>query len=282
MTLVSIKQELVKAQQGQYAVPLFDVFESQAMDGLMEALTAKRAPTIVGIYSPFAEKPTIRALTAYIRARAEETDIPVSIMLDHGASPELCLQVITYGFTDVMYDGSKLPIEDNIRNTKMVVERAHDLGVAVEAELGHVGMGDQYELLGGKGVGFTDPAAVEYFVEKTGVDMLAIAFGNAHGFYSGEPRLDLELVAEIRRRVPVPLVMHGGTGLSDEQFFQAVAAGISKINFATSIINSAGENMRKIAAQPGAGMFDILTGIPAAYCEWASHLFDVFGTSSRA
>jgi ketose-bisphosphate aldolase len=282
MTLVSIKQELVKAQQGQYAVPLFDVFESQAMDGLMEALTAKRAPTIVGIYSPFAEKPTIRALTAYIRARAEETDIPVSIMLDHGASPELCLQVITYGFTDVMYDGSKLPIEDNIRNTKMVVERAHDLGVAVEAELGHVGMGDQYKLLGGKGVGFTDPAAVEYFVEKTGVDMLAIAFGNAHGFYSGEPRLDLELVAEIRRRVPVPLVMHGGTGLSDEQFFQAVAAGISKINFATSIINSAGENMRKIAAQPGAGMFDILTGIPAAYCEWASHLFDVFGTSSRA
>jgi fructose-bisphosphate aldolase class II len=282
MALVSIEQELVKAQAGKYAVPLFDVFDTQGMDGLMEAMTARRAPTIIGIYSAFAERPTCRALTAYIRSRAEETEIPISIMLDHGASPELCFQVISYGFTDVMYDGSKLPLEENIANTRRVIERAHDLGVAVEAELGHVGMGSQYDQFGGMGLGFTDPGAVENFVEQTGVDFLAIAFGNAHGFYKGEPHLNLELLNEVRRRVPIPLVMHGGTGLSDEQFRSVIEAGISKINFATSIIVSAGEKMRQIASEPKSSMFDMLGGISSAYCEWSTHLYDVFGASNRA
>ena len=132
------------------------------------------------------------------------------------------------------------------------------VGVAVEAELGHVGFGDQYESEGGKGIGFTDPANVQRFVEATGVDFLAIAFGNAHGLYKGEPHLDLDLVAEIRRRVDLPLVMHGGTGLSDEQFRGAIAAGISKINFATSIVNASAENMRQAAARPEA-TFSIFT-----------------------
>ncbi len=281
MSLVSIKQELIKAQTGKYAVPLFVTFDTQGIDGVMQAMTARRAPTIVGIYTAMAERPNCRAFTAYIRARAEETDIPLSIMLDHGASPELCFQVISYGFTDVMYDGSHLPIEENIANTRRVIERAHDQGVAVEAELGHVGMGSQYDQFGGLGLGFTDPGAVEYFVEQTGVDLLAIAFGNAHGFYKGEPHLNLELLAEIRRRVSIPLVMHGGTGISDEQFRSAIKAGISKINFGTKIIVNAGENMKEIASQPKASVFEMLSGISNAYCEWATHLYDVFGTSNQ-
>ena len=136
------------------------------------------------------------------------------------------------------------PLEENIANTRRVVAAAHAAGVGVEAELGHVGMGDQYDSEGRRGIGFTDPANVERFVEQTGVDFLAIAFGTAHGFYNGEPHLDLDLLSEIRRRVDVPLVMHGGTGLSDEQFRAAIAAGINKINFATSIMNSAADNMR--------------------------------------
>lgn len=281
MTLVSIKNELAKARRERYAVPLFDVYEMQGMEGLMDALTERRAPTIVGIYSPTAALPNCRAFAAYVRCRAEETDVPVSLMLDHGASVEQCLQVLPYGFTDVMYDGSKLPLDENIAQTRRVVQAAHDAGVGVEAELGHVGMGDQYDSLGGRHIGFTDPAEVERFVEETGVDFLAIAFGNAHGPYKGEPHLDLELVAEIRRRVDVPLVMHGGTGLSDEQFHGAIAAGISKINFATSIVNAAADNMRA-AAKPGASMFDIHAGIRAAYAQWCSRLFEVFGTVGRA
>jgi fructose-bisphosphate aldolase class II len=281
MTLVSIKNELTKARAARYAVPLFDVFEMQGMEGVMDALTEKRAPTIIGIYSPYAALPNCRALAAYVRCRAEDTDVPVSLMLDHGASVEQCLEVLSYGFTDVMYDGSKLPFEENIANTKRVVAAAHAAGVGVEAELGQVGMGDQYDSLGGQRIGFTDPECVGHFVEQTGVDFLAIAFGNAHGLYKGEPRLDLDLVAEIRRRVDVPLVMHGGTGLSDEQFRAAIAAGISKINFATSIMNTAADNMRLAAAGPQATMFDISAGIRAAYSQWCSDLYEVFGAAGR-
>jgi len=281
MPIVSIKNELTRAQHDHYAVPLFDVFEMQGMEGLMEALAEKRAPTIVGIYSPYAALPNCRALAAYVRCRAETTDVPVSLMLDHGASVEQCLEVLDYGFTDVMYDGSSLPLNENIANTRRVVQAAHAVGVAVEAELGHVGFGDQYESQGGKGLGFTDPDNVEHFVEATGVDFLAIAFGNAHGLYKGEPHLDLELVAEIRRRVDLPLVMHGGTGLSDEQFRGAIAAGISKINFATSIMNAAAENMRQAAAKPESSMFDIYAGIQQAYTQWCSRMYDTFGTAGR-
>ena len=281
MTIVSIKNELTRAQQGHYAVPLFDVFEMQGMEGLMEALTEKRAPTIVGIYSPYAALPNCRAFAAYVRCRAEATDVPISLMLDHGASVEQCLEVLDYGFTDVMYDGSSLLLNENIANTRRVVQAAHAVGVAVEAELGHVGFGDQYESQGAKGLGFTDPAAVEHFVEATGVDFLAIAFGNAHGLYKGVPALNLELVAEIRRRVDLPLVMHGGTGLSDEQFRGAIAAGISKINFATNIMNASADNMRLAAARPEASMFDIYAGIQQAYTQWCSRLFETFGTAKR-
>jgi fructose-bisphosphate aldolase, class II len=281
MTLVSIKNELTKASVGHYAIPLFDVFEMQGMEGVMDALIEKNAPTIIGIYSPYAALPNCPALAAYIRCRVENIHIPVSLMLDHGSSVEQCLEMLSYGFTDVMYDGSKLPLEENITNTKRVVESAHALGVSVEAELGHVGMGDQYDSLGGRRLGFTDPEDVEYFVKKTGVDFLAIAFGNAHGLYKGEPHLDLGLVAEIRRRVGVPLVMHGGTGLTDEQFRGAIAAGISKINFATSIMNTAADNMRKAASKPEASMFDIYEGIRSAYSHWCGNLYETFGTARR-
>ncbi len=282
MTITPIKTELAKALQERYAIPLFDVFEMQGMEGVMDALAEKRAPTIIGIYSPYAALPNCRSLAAYVRCRANDTDVPISLMLDHGSSVEQCLEVLAYGFTDVMYDGSSLPLEENIANTRRVVAAAHAAGAGVEAELGHVGMGDQYDLLGGQRIGFTDPENVAHFVEATGVDFLAIAFGNAHGLYKGEPHLDLDLVAEIRRRVDVPLVMHGGTGLSDEQFRSAIAAGINKINFATSIMNSAADNMRMAAAKPEASMFDIHAGIRAAYSHWCGHLYETFGTARRA
>jgi fructose/tagatose bisphosphate aldolase len=122
---------------------------------------------------------------------------------------------------------------------------------------------------------------MEHFIEETSVDFLAIAFGNAHGLYKGEPHLDLDLVAEIRRRVDAPLVMHGGTGLFDEQFHAAIAAGICKINFATSIMNTAADNMRLAAAKPDASMFDIYAGVRAAYSQWCGRLYEIFDAAGR-
>jgi len=282
MTLVSIKNELIKARQAGYAVPLYDVFDMQGIEGVMDALVAKRAPTILAIYSPFAEKPFARAMAAYIRCRAEDTDVPISLMLDHGSSVELCERMLDYGFSDVMYDGSSLPIEENIANTLKVVAAAHAHGAAAEAELGHVGQGDDYDSYGGQRVGFTDPESAEYFVKQTGVDFLALAFGNAHGFYKGEPHLDLDLLAAVRQRVSVPLVMHGGTGISDDQFRAAIAGGISKINFATAIMNGAVENMRQATRSDKVALFEVTEGIRVSYREWCSRLYDVFGTTGKA
>ncbi len=282
MTLVSIKNDLIKAREGHYAVPLYDVFDMQGIEGVMDALIEKRAPTILAIYTDFATQPSARAMAAYIRCRAEDTDVPVSLMLDHGASAELCERMLDYGCTDVMYDGSSLPIEENIANTRRVVAAAHAHGAGAEAEMGHVGLGDEYKSYGGRRVGFTTPDSAEYFFKQTGVDFLAIAFGNAHGFYKGEPHLDLDLLAEIRRRVPVPLVMHGGTGISDDQFRAAIAAGISKINFATAIMNGAVENMRQATRSDKVLLFEVTEGIRVSYREWCSRLYDVFGTTGKA
>ena len=282
MTAVSIKNELMKAQLGGYAVPLFDVFDMFGVEGVMDALTAKRAPTIIAIYSPFATRTNSKAFAAYILSRAADTDVPVTLMLDHGVSVEACQQALDYGFTDVMYDGSSLPLDENIANSRKVVEAAHARGVTAEAELGHVGMGSDYETTHQNRIGFTNPDAVELFVKETGVDYLAIAFGNAHGLYKGEPHLDLDLVREVRKRVSIPLVMHGGTGISNEQFHEAIKAGISKINFATSIMNTAVENMKKAAAGSDASIFSITDGIRTSYREWCSRLYNVFGTSGKA
>ncbi len=281
MTLTSIKSELGKARSEAYAIPLFDVFEILGVEGIMDALIENRAPAIMGIYSPCAAQPNCRAFTAYIRCRAEDTDVPISIMLDHGASVEQCLEVLEYGFTDVMYDGSTLPIEENIANTRRVVEAAHAVGVGVEAELGHVGMGDEYSSFGSRKIGFTDPDTVETFVKETGVDFLAIAFGNAHGLYQGEPALDLTLVAEIRKRVDIPLVMHGGTGISDAQFKETIRAGISKVNYFTNISITAVENMREASSRPQATMLEVHQGTRTAYYRWGKRLYDVFRNSGK-
>jgi fructose-bisphosphate aldolase class II len=257
------------------------VFEILGVEGVMDALIEKRAPTIMGIYSPCAAQPNGPAFAAYIRRRAEDTDVPISLMLDHGASVELCLEMLTHGYSDVMYDGSSLPIEENIANTRRIVQAAHAVGAGVEAELGHVGLGNEYDTFGDRKIGFTDPDTVEYFVKETGVDFLAIAFGNAHGLYKGEPHLDLDLVAEIRKRVAVPLVMHGGTGISDAQFQGAIQAGISKVNYFTTIMYSAVENMRATSSKPQATMMEIYQGIQDSYYQWAKRLYDVFQTAGK-
>lgn len=282
MTVISIKDELLKASLGHYAIPLIDVFDQAGTEGLVEPIVTLKAPAILGIYSGAVMQPNIKALAAYIRTRFEDLDVPISIMLDHGASVEQCIQVLDFGFTDVMYDGSKLPLDENIANTKRVVEAAHAVGAAVEAELGHVGSAADYDTFGAKAIGFTDPSLVERFVSETGIDFLAIAFGNAHGLYKGEPKLNFDLVREIHQRVAIPLVMHGGTGTSDDQFREAISAGISKINYVTHIMNSATENMKKAAGAPDANIFSISNGITAAYCEWGKKLFRVFGTTGRA
>lgn len=282
MPLVSILEELKRAQEGGYALPCFDTFEMLGTDGIFAALEEKRSPALVALYAGTVDGPNGRACAAYIRAMAESATVPVSLMLDHGASFEQCMKALSYGFTDVMYDGSKLPLDENIGNTRLIVRAAHAMGAGVEAELGHVGRGAEYQSHGAQRKGFTDPNVAERFVCETGTDLLAVAIGTAHGMYNGEPCLDFDLLRDIRQRVDIPLVLHGGSGLSDEQFRSSVAEGISKINIFTDLGLTAAARMVEAAKAEGASYFSIADAVRRAFHERVARFLDVFGSSGKA
>lgn len=282
MSLVHITDHLAAARAGGYAIPLIDVFEMQGAQGTFDAIAEKQAPVIVAVYAHLIDLPDAEAFGAYLKTMAERVDAPVSIMLDHGETVDQCLKAISFGFTDVMFDGSKLPIDENIAKTLEVVAAARPLGIGVEAELGHVGDASDYADFAAKRQGFTDPDSVVPFLEATGVDYLAVAFGTAHGVFKGDPELDLELFEKIAARVDVPLVMHGGSGLSDEQFKAAIAAGVAKINVATNLVIGASKAMKQQAAADTANLFTISAAARTAYKDGVGEVLDLFGCAGKA
>ncbi len=282
MALVSVLAAVRAAQAGGYALPLFDTFDMAATDGMLQAFEEQRAHAFIGLYGGMFDQPNAAANAAYIRAAAERAGVPASLMLDHGSSFEQCIRAIALGFTDVMFDGSKLPLEENIAQTKLVVRAAHAAGVAVEAELGHVGSGKEYQSFGAKRLGFTDPAAVERFVAETGVDMLAVAIGTAHGVYQGEPQLDLALLRDIHRRVDIPLVMHGGSGLSNAQFRSAIENGIAKVNVATELFITSAQRIAMAARAGEICYFEVNRIAATTFRERCGFYIELFGAAGKA
>jgi fructose-bisphosphate aldolase class II len=282
MPLASIAHELRRAQAGRYAVPLFDVVDTHTTEGVLRALEDRRAPGIIGLYSGLLDQPNGQALAAYVRVRAEGVSVPVSLMLDHGQSLEHCTRAIACGFTDVMYDGSKLPFQENVAATAAVVMAAHAKGLAVEAELGHVGAGSEYRSFAAQRRGFTDPDTVSRFVAETVVDFLAVAVGTAHGVYDGEPALDLDLLQRIRERTDVPLVLHGGSGCTEDQYRGAIAAGIAKVNIATDLFAAAATGVTAAAREGAPSYFALTRAAVEAVQDRAAHYLDLFGASGRA
>ena len=283
MPLISINCYLEVARSGDFAVPLFDAIDSTSVDGMLAAAEEKYAPLIIGLYSGTLAQANAPALIAYIRARAQASTMPVSLMLDHGSSLEQCRQAVDFGFSDVMFDGSRLSLEENIAQTRAVVDMAHPLGVGVEAELGHVGSGGEYQQYGAQRKGFTDPEAVERFVAETGVDFLAIAIGNAHGVYQGEPCLDFDLLAQIRTRVRQPLVLHGGSGSSEAQFHSAITGGIAKINVVTDLYKSAGQQIRAMIVESPerTSYFDLQRAGVEAFTQQCGYYLELFGAAGK-
>ena len=282
MPLVSIAAHLKRAQEEQYAVPLFDIEDSNCVDGVLLAAEEKHAPVIIAMYPRVVDLPNSRALAAYVRIRAQECTVPVSLMLDHGASFEQVIQAISLRFTDVMYDGSKLPMEENIAITCAVVRAAHAVDTSVEAELGHVGQASNYKTIAAERMGFTDPAKVAGFVKATGVDSLAVAIGNAHGQYVGDPHLDMDLLRDIRSRVDEPLVLHGGSGICENDFRAAIRAGIAKINVATDLRLATKQGMIEATQSERFSYFDVAKVTTEAYRARCCYHFDLFGTTGKA
>ena len=282
MALVSALEQLRSAQLGGYAVPCFDTFEMEGTLGILDALETKRAPGIIGIYDGLLTEVHGRAFATLVRVLAEESTVPVSIILDHGASLKNCLKALRFGFTDVMFDGSRLPFEENVATTRQVVLAAHAVGAAVEAELGQVGSGSDYQGFGAQGKGLTDPDAVERFVAETGVDFLAIAIGTAHGLYAGEPKLALDVLSEIRMRVDIPLVLHGGSGLSSAQFQETIRRGISKVNVFTNLAVEATRRVAEEIKGSNPTYLSVAESIRAGFRDQCEEVLDVFGTTGKA
>ncbi|NLT73400.1 MAG: class II fructose-bisphosphate aldolase [Chloroflexi bacterium] len=282
MGLESFVGQLQRANREGWGIPLFDIFEREGADGIFAAAEEKKAPTIVGTGGHIFERPGGPEFMGYLVARARNSSVPITIYLDHGDSFERCIQALRLGFTDVMFDGSRLPIEENIAISKKVVQAAHAVGAGVEAEIGHVGQGSQYDSFGSQREGFTKPEDVERFVAETGVDFLAIAIGTAHGPYKGEPKLDYDLLAEIHRRVDIPLVMHGGSGLSDEQFQTAIKTGISKVNIFTDLAMSATAAVLEVAKTEHANIMAMSNAFRDAFQRRCEHYLDIFDATGKA
>ena len=230
--LVTSKQMLLDAQKGGYAVGAFNAENMEMVLAIIEAATELNAPVMIQTTPSTVKYASPEVYAATVRAAAEKAPVPVCMHLDHGNSYELAMAALDAGYTSVMIDGSHESFEDNIAVTCRVVAEAAKRGVPVEAELGTVG-GKEDDLEAADGC--TLPGEAAEFVKCTGVDSLAVAIGTAHGVYKSTPKLDVPRLAEIRRVVDVPLVLHGASGLSDDSIRACVREGICKVNFATEL-----------------------------------------------
>lgn len=236
MPLVSLKPILQQALAGKYAVGHFNINNLEFAQAILQAAQEERSPVILAVspgYIPHLGG--LKLASAMVRALIEEYEItvPVALHLDHGQSFEQCLQAIDAGFTSVMVDASHHPLETNIAITKKVVEAAHALNVSVEAELGRIGGQEDDLIVDEAEAMYAVPEECERMVRETGIDCLAPALGSVHGPYRGEPRLSFARMEQIQQLTGLPLVLHGGTGLPDQQIQRAIALGTAKINVNT-------------------------------------------------
>ncbi|ROR30553.1 tagatose 1,6-diphosphate aldolase GatY/KbaY [Mobilisporobacter senegalensis] len=233
MAFVTSKQMLLDAQAGGYAVGAFNVENMEMVKAVIAAAEELQAPVMLQTTPSTVKYGTLATFAALVFAEAKKAKVPVALHLDHGSSFELAVQAIKEGYTSIMIDGSAVSFEENIELTKRVVAVASPNDIPVEAELGKVG-GKEDDLEAEADIN-TDPLQAKEFVERTGINSLAIAIGTAHGFYAGTPVLDKERLSEIKKVVSVPLVLHGASGLSDEDVRDCVNRGICKVNFATEL-----------------------------------------------
>jgi len=238
MALVSMREVLQDAMKNQYAVPAFNVCNLEYAKAVIEAAEEMNAPVIIAVHPVENKYAGIEVLSNIIKTLAGKANVPVVLHLDHGDGIKNTVKSLMHGFTSVMYDGSQYAFDENVQNTREIVEIAHSANIPVEGELGIVGgaEGDDYVHVDSLDENqLTDPDQAVEFVEKTGIDSLAVAIGTAHGLYIGEPRIDIERLKQIRAKVDIPLVLHGGSGTPEAVIVECIKNGISKINIASEL-----------------------------------------------
>ena len=305
MALVTGKSVLDKANAGYYAVGAFNFVNLEVLKGIVSAAAEEKSPALITCSEGAIKYAGIKNLVAMARAEAETSGMPLVLHLDHGKEFEVIMQCIRNGFTSVMIDGSHLPLEQNIALTKKIVEIAHAAGISVEGELGKLS-GIEDNVASRESI-LTDPAEAERFVLETGVDLLAIAIGTAHGpkKFKGEPILEIPLVAEVKKRTGIPLVLHGASsvpaevlekgikygakwegskGVPEASLAEAVRGGINKVNVDTDIrMTFIGQMRQTMAEKPeSVDLRDIFKPCMAAVKELVRYKMRLLGSSGKA
>lgn len=248
MSLVSMKGLLSDAQEGGYAVGAFSVANMEMVLGAIKAAEELNSPLILQVAQVRLPYSPLPIFAPVLLAAAEQASVPVAVHFDHGLDIPHIEQALKLGFTSVMIDASKAPMEENIALTAKVMKLASAYGAAVEAEVGQLGSAEDGSVEGDKI--YSDPKEVQRLYEETGVDVIALSIGNAHGLYKKEPRLNFEILRQSNSLVPVPLALHGGSGICEEDFKKCIRGGIHKINVATAsflaVENAAREYSRTV------------------------------------
>ncbi len=230
---VTSKEMLLEAQRGGYAVGAFNAENMEMIKAIIAAAEELKAPVMIQTTPGTIKYGTLETFAAITKAEAEKVKVPVSLHLDHGSSFDMAVKAMQVGYSSIMIDGSKLELEENIALSKRVADVGKACGIPVEAELGKVGgKEDDTE---SKESAYTDPGEAKRFVEETGVDFLAIGIGTAHGVYKVKPVLNTRRITEVKEVVSVPLVLHGSSGLTDDDVKDCVRRGMCKVNFATEL-----------------------------------------------
>lgn len=281
MSLVNMKDLLIDAQKGGYAVGSFSIANMEMILGVIKAAEETNSPIILQIAEVRLNHSPLHVIGPAMIGAAKKAKVPVAVHLDHGTTLECIAEALELGFTSVMFDGSHLPIEENIAMTKKVIDLAKPYGAAVEAEIGCVGGSEDGSV--DIAMRCTSPQQAKLFYEATGVDALAIAIGNAHGFYKEAPCLRFDILEKVRDTVSVPLVLHGGTGIEPDDFIRCHQSGIKKINIATATFASVEKQVRSDYAENKIGGYYDLhqSEILGAYLNAKKHM-EIFYSVGKA
>ncbi len=277
--LVNLNDVLKRAQKEHYGVGLFNTTDSDMLEAAISAAEELRSPIIIGtaeVLLPYGE---LDLIAPSIIAAAKRATVPVVVHYDHGLTFERCMQALRLGFSSIMFDGSAGDAEQNMADTAQIVKIAHSFGATVEGEIGHVGQASSEDNTVTDS--YTTPEEAEYFINKTGVDALAVAIGTAHGAYKSKPCLDIERLKEIRAKVDTPLVLHGGSGLSNDDFKNTIREGIAKVNIFTDLC-SAGEQGMLTGLNDKLSYLDIRNRKVETIKEAVKNKIMLFGSNGKA
>jgi len=284
MPLVSMNEFLPKAKANKFAVGQFNMNNLEFAQAIVEAGIQEKSPFIFGVSEGALKYMGFEFTVALAEAAAKKSGLPIALHLDHGSSFEVAMKCIRAGFSSVMFDGSHYSLEDNIRLTKEVVKAAHAMGVSVEGELGTIGGVEDDISVDEANAALAKPEEAIRFYEETGVDCLAIAVGTAHGMYAGEVNIRFDIIEKVASAVPVPIVLHGGSGVPDEAIRKAIQAGVGKINVNTENQVACTDAIRDVLSKD-AKVYDprkYLTPARNAMVEVVREKMRLFGSSNQA